>query len=222
MKLVLISDTHTMLDQVRVPSGDILIHAGDATFDGNKIDQVKQFNDHLGMLKDKFKHIIYVPGNHDFIFQDDEKQGRKIVTNADHILIDQSVEIEGIKFYGSPWQPWYHDWAFNFPERDLAKSEIAAAKWAEIPEDTQVLITHSPPYKMMDKAMNNRRDNGDRNVGCKALAARLKELPLLKVHVFGHIHEGYGEVQAKIHFVNASICTRIGYLPTNSPIVVNI
>ena len=221
-KIVCISDTHTYLDRVSVPSGDILVHSGDATFDGTG-PQIAQFNQHLEKHVDRFKHIIYVPGNHDFGFQDSEKIARKIMTNA-IVLIDEAIEVEGIKFYGSPWQPWFRDWAFNFPERELGSHETATKTWAKIPNDTKVLLTHTPPYMMMDKTSEtSRKNNNDRHVGCKSLAEKIKELLDLKLHVFGHIHECYGEVKtSKVHFVNASICTRLGYNPTNAPIVVEI
>jgi hypothetical protein len=51
------------------------------------------------------------------------------------------VIIEGVKIYGSPWLPSYHDWAFNL-ERG---GEVLKQKWEQIPNGTDVLITHGPP-----------------------------------------------------------------------------
>ena len=85
-------------------------------------------------------------------------------------------EIDGVKFWGSPWQPAFYDWAFNVPRgRQLAEM------WALIPDDTDVLITHTPPYGILDQV-----ENGEL-VGCEDLReALLRVKP--KLHVFGHIH----------------------------------
>lgn len=152
------------------------------------------------------------------------------------ILIDQEHVIDGIKFYGSPWQPWYYDWAFNFrhPTKPMhgvdvipeeAEEALRQAKdtWAKIPDDTRVLITHGPPFGILDAAEDQDK------CGCPLLAKRITELLNLRLHVFGHIHEAYGSVEYKaddgsgdiLTFVNAAICD-LSYNPTHKPIVVDI
>jgi len=91
-----------------------------------------------------------------------------------------TVEIEGVRFWGSPWQPWFFDWAFN-----LERGEEIRAKWELIPDDTEVLITHGPPQGHGD--MTSRGEGA----GCADLLARIRQVKP-RYHLFGHIHEGYG------------------------------
>jgi hypothetical protein len=112
------------------------------------------------------------------------------------------VTIEGITFWGSPWQPWFFDWAFN-----LRRGPAIAANWSLIPDATDVLVTHGPPMGILDAI-------GTEHVGCLDLDKRVTQLRP-KVHIFGHIHEGSGEQERDgTHYVNASICDA-QYLPLN-------
>jgi Icc-related predicted phosphoesterase len=131
------------------------------------------------------------------------------------MIIERPEFSKPIKIYGSPWQPWFYDWAFNLPRLGTELQE----KWNMIPEDTDVLITHGPPNGILDLVNNFRQPN--RNVGCELLRNKIEELnPTL--NVFGHIHEGYGTFNnGKTTFVNASICTA-GYEPTNKPIIIDL
>lgn len=123
------------------------------------------------------------------------------------------MTIEGIKLWGSPWQPWFFDWAFN-----LQRGPEIARKWDLIPDDIHVLATHGPPHGVLDKT--SRRP--PQSVGCEALLERVAALPVLKLHVFGHIHEGYGTlVRGGCTFVNASICD-VRYSPVNSPVTLDL
>ncbi|MDF1816105.1 MAG: hypothetical protein P1V20_28145, partial [Verrucomicrobiales bacterium] len=111
------------------------------------------------------------------------------------------------KIWGSPWQPEFHDWSFNLP-----RGSALAEKWALIPEDTDILITHSPPRGILDLCSHGGRE------GCDDLLKRVVELrPAL--HLFGHIHEAHGkEFHNETNYINASICN-LGYRPVNSPFV---
>jgi Icc-related predicted phosphoesterase len=219
MKVICISDTHTRHKHLKVPDGDLLIHAGDITARGD-VWQIRKFNKWLGTLP--HKHKIVICGNHDLSFQDCRcEDARAALTNCIY-LEDEAVDVEGLVVYGSPWQPWYHDWAFNIRRQgpELAK------KWAQIPEETNILITHGPPFGILDwvKRMHPKTDPlpGVPRVGCQALAGRVKELKELKLHVFGHVHESYGyTTQNGVHFVNASSCT-LNYKPINLPVVVDL
>lgn len=210
MRLVLISDTHCQLDKVNVPDGDLLIHSGDATYIGDT-HQIFQFNEHLGKIKDKYKHgVLFIPGNHDWMFQRNETLARQLMSNA-KVLIDETIVIEGLKIYGTPWQPFFHNWAFN-----LHRGQALKEKWDLIPNDTNILISHGPPYGILDRCPNGKL------AGCADLYKRIFELKDLKLHVFGHIHDMYGTKQIQnITFVNASICTE-RYKPNNAPIVIDI
>jgi Icc-related predicted phosphoesterase len=114
------------------------------------------------------------------------------------------------------------NWAFNFPEHDRETCTIAAVKYEAIPEDTDVLVSHGPPYMMLDKVDHYSPKNiRGLHVGCPALAKRVDVIkPLL--HVFGHIHNSYGKVVTdQTTFVNASICNE-NYKPLNKPWVIEI
>lgn len=216
-----------------LPKGDVLIHAGDISNKGGEKD-IKDFIkwfQNLGGWDQK----IFISGNHDYCFERINKTSYKgtydwlnPLMSPDKLsesnityLEDSSFTIETpefdrpIKFYGSPWQPWFYDWAFNLPRLGTELQE----KWNMIPEDTDVLITHSPPNGYGDLVNNWKQPNT--HVGCECLINRIGEIKPL-VNVFGHIHEGYG-----VHygndtiFVNASICTT-GYEPINKPIVIDI
>jgi Icc-related predicted phosphoesterase len=202
ISIVIISDTHGFHQSVDIPEGDILIHAGDLTHHG-EIEEVVKLNDFLGTLPHPKKIII--AGNHDFCFERDSEACRASLTNAIY-LQDQAVVVEGIRFYGSPWQPWFYDWAFN-----LQRGPEIRTKWDLIPEDTDVLITHAPPFRHGDRTMMGER------VGCQDLLEVVKQVKP-KVHIFGHIHEGYGLTRNEnTLFINASICDET-YQPRNDPV----
>lgn len=207
-KIVCISDTHALHKNIKdIPDGDILIHAGDLTNKG-ELKDVESFNSWLKKLP--HKHKIVIAGNHDFCFEQKNIAARELLTDATY-LQDSFIILENLKIYGSPWQPWFYDWAFN-----LRRGEPLKAVWQQIPEDTDILITHGPPYGILDKT-----DNGDL-VGCEELIKRIEKLRKLKLHVFGHIHEAYGQHKINnVSFVNASTCT-LQYNPTNDAIVVEI
>ena len=193
MELVCLSDTHGLHWQVSVPEGDVLIHAGDLTRYGH-LEEVADFNTWLGKLP--HRHKIVVAGNHDWCFERHPIAARALLTNA-HYLLDEGVLIDNCRFYGSPWQPWFNDWAFN-----LKRSADLRAKWQAIPDDTDVLITHGPPYGHGDCLHTGAF------VGCNDLLNRV-ELLKPALHIFGHIHEGHGITSNRhTQFVNASICNR--------------
>ncbi len=156
-----------------------------------------------------------IAGNHDWMFQKDPERARLLLPPDVNYLQDSGVTIDGVKFWGSPWQPAFCDWAFNLPRESLA------AKWALIPTDIDVLVTHTPPYGIMDQV-------GDGpHLGCAALRARVSDQLALNLHVFGHIHDSHGfayepkEYGTTTKFVNAASCTE-GYRPWNEPIVVDV
>ena len=108
-----------------MPDGDVLIHAGDMTQNG-EVSEVRDFNRWLGTLP--HKHKLVIAGNHDFCLADALPSAQELLSNATY-LQDQAVVIEGIRFYGSPWQPSFCDMAFN-----LSSDAQLQAKWSLIPE----------------------------------------------------------------------------------------
>ena len=176
VKIVAIADTHGRHEEVGVPEGDILVHAGDVTNAGS-LEELDAFNDFLSSLP--HPHKIVIAGNHDFCFERERIDAERILTNATY-LHDSDVTIHGIRFYGSPWQPKFMEWAFNLP-----RGEALAEKWKLIPEDTDILITHSPPFGFGDLTRHGEQ------VGCKDLRDRVSQIRP-RVHIFGHIHEDAG------------------------------
>jgi Icc-related predicted phosphoesterase len=221
MKIVAISDTHNLCEAVPVPDGDVLVHAGDLTMQGSG-PEIAQAARWLGSFKPRFKAIIAIAGNHDFGAQ--HRPGSTRATLERHgitYLVDEPAVVGGVKFYGSPWQPWFYDWAFNFPQDD--GGVVARRTWAKIPHDTHVLVTHGPPHGVLDQTFP-----GDDRVGCPHLLAAIRERPSIRAHVFGHIHEAHGTVLYEagggttLRFVNAAICDRPRYAPIQPPIVFDI
>lgn len=204
MRVVAISDTHnfTRLD---LPKGDILIHCGDALMSGEEW-ELERFNDWLKTLK--FKHIIYVAGNHDRIFEKDKKRAKAILSHATY-LEDRLIQVEGFKIYGSPWTPTFLNWAFMLPEEELKLI------FSRIPKKVDILVTHSPPAGILDAVTL------ERSVGSEALyEAVMKVKP--RYHLFGHIHESYGSLlMGPTQFYNCAIMNG-GYRPINKPIVFDI
>ena len=178
MRVVVISDTHNRHDEVHLPSGDVLVHCGDATGRG-KPSEVAAFV--TWFEAQDFEHKIMIAGNHDFMFQDDPFLAKTLIEGRNfHYLEDLAIKIQDVIFYGTPWQPWFHDWAFN-----LERGEEIAKMWALIPDDTEFLITHGPPKDILDQT------RGLDHPGCLDLLQRVAEIKPA-VHAFGHIHEGYG------------------------------
>jgi len=193
-RLVLVSDSHGRHRNLIVPEGDVFIHAGDMTAFAGETDILEDFNDWLDTLP--HPHKIVIAGNHDFCFERDNETSRAMLT-AGTYLEDEGVTIDGISYYGSPWQPVFLNWAFN-----LERGEPLRRKWEMIPGDTRVLITHGPPFGILDETSHGQK------VGCEELLERVREIKP-QVHVFGHIHEARGMVERDgTTFVNASTAFR--------------
>lgn len=224
MRIVLIADTHGLHNSVRIPDGDLLIHAGDLTNTGERaqLDEVARWLRSL-----PHKHKVAIAGNHDWIFERLPGVGSRILEREGVLYLqDSSVRIEGLHIYGSPWQPAFMNWAFNVPRGELARY------WDQIPPGLDILITHGPPYGILDQSIpaGMRRIapwedaepfGGSDHLGCKDLLAAV-ERTKPRVHVFGHIHRGYGTT-ANRHttFYNASLCNE-RYDPINQPWVIDL
>jgi Icc-related predicted phosphoesterase len=207
-RIVCISDTHNRQGEFNMPEGDLLIHAGDLTGRGT-LPEIAAANDWLGRLPHRDKVII--AGNHDFLFEKENALARSLLTNASY-LEDSGIEVQGLKIWGSPWQPWFYDWAFNLP-----RGAALAEKWRQISEGIDILVTHGPPSGILDATASGE------HAGCEELRRRLDGMSAPpRLHVFGHIHEAYGTLRtSRTTFVNASICD-LGYRPVNSPIVIDL
>jgi Icc-related predicted phosphoesterase len=215
VRIVCISDTHNCSGQFDVPEGDILVHAGDATINGT-IEEICNFNSWFSALP--HPHKVLIAGNHDWLFERDNAAARSLLSDNITYLQDSSAEIAGLKFFGSPWQPVFYQWAFNLP-----RGSEMAQKWAHIPDDIDILITHGPPNGILDQVP--RSPSGSSPEGCEELRKRIEHITSkgkLKLHIFGHIHCGYGiQEEMGVKFINACTCDE-SYLPTNPPIVIDI
>ncbi len=208
MKIVCISDTHGHFAKAKIPRCDLLLHAGDISMQGHPQEVEKFLRE---FERAPAIHKVFIAGNHDFLFQKDPALIREMLQEYPeiHYLENSGVEIEGIKIWGSPNQPWFYDWAFNFsPDVDSYRQE-AQETWGKIPDDTDILLTHGPPYGILDQVSRLIGKEVDSSVGCKYLLDRILQInPTL--HVFGHIHEAYGEKRisaAQTTFVNAAFMT---------------
>jgi predicted phosphohydrolase len=201
-RITFLSDTHTLHNKVNgfLPGGDILLHAGDLSSRGY-ITELENFFKWYDKI-DNYDTKAFICGNHDFGFQDDYEKLKGILTGyktIDYLQDDWMGVGEDmdnmVKIWGSPWQPEFHNWAFNLPRGEKLKE-----KWDMIPADTDILITHGPPLGKLDYVPYDRV-----NVGCEELMKRVEEIKP-KIHVFGHIHEGYGYVfDGSTHYINAAV-----------------
>ncbi len=211
MRFVLLSDTHGLHDRMPpVPDGDVVLHAGDLTSEGT----LPQIASALQWFADlPHRHKVLIAGNHDFAFESEASIAQSLVPSSVSYLQDSGVTLDGVRVWGSPWQPEFFDWAFNLP-----RGAALARVWAQIPDDTQVLVTHGPPWGLHDYTVGPHSTHE----GCRDLRQRVAALRDLRLHAFGHIHEGYGmSEQDGCQFVNASITT-VHYHPINPPVVLDL
>ncbi|HET8809098.1 MAG TPA: metallophosphatase domain-containing protein [Flavobacteriaceae bacterium] len=187
MEIICISDTHNNHQKLLVPNGDVLVHAGDVTERGTE----REVRDFLKWFSDQpHRHKIFIAGNHDFFLEKkSSSQIAKILPENVHYLSETQLELSGVLFWGSPITPGTKNWAF---------SERRFYRWKNIPPNTDILITHTPPYGILDVS------NTKKALGSKALLKRILSLKP-KYHIFGHMHENYGKVKRReTVFVNAS------------------
>lgn len=202
LSVTCISDTHLEHDKLVLHSGDVLIHSGDIlkfsrNFDRTKY-ELKQFIDWFASQKYRYK--ILIAGNHDLILQSDQREMLLKYIKASGIIYleNTSVIIEGFKFYGSP-NTNITGMAFGLDEKNLKTI------YEKIPQDVDVLITHPPPYGILDIVKNNSQ-------GCSILRS-VVDIVKPKYHIFGHIHESRGFLKTpNTTFINCAI------VPNNKPI----
>jgi predicted phosphohydrolase len=176
MRLVAVADTHLFHDELVVPDGDVFIHAGDLCRGGDLAELGAAAAWIAGL---PHRHKVVVAGNHDWAFVHEPAAARALFAAMTY-LEDAEAVLDGVRFYGSPWQPAFHDWAFNLP-----RGEPLARIWAKIPHGVDVLITHGPPMGLGDRSPVGGR------AGCADLRARIAEVRP-RAHLFGHIHQDGG------------------------------
>lgn len=189
VKIVAISDTHGSTPNL--PEGDILIHSGDFSNWGTFL-EFKAFITYLETKASSFKHIIVVPGNHDMWVESNVGLAKEELSNIGvNLIIDDYIEIEGIRFYGTPYTPRYGRWSFMDKEENLAE------RFRRIPENIDIFISHGPPFGYLDvNAVGE-------NCGGHSLLKRIQEIKP-SVVVFGHIHESKGSIISDIRYYNTA------------------
>lgn len=232
MRFVAVSDTH--LSEPELPEGDVLLHAGDLTYNGT-VPEVSKAARWLGEQTKRYKHVVVIAGNHDWLFQKDRTLAQRIMQDS-HLtyLEDKAITIcpdgsqligtgfypesSGITIYGSPWQPNFNNWAFNLPRGNPLKE-----KWDMIPKGIDILMTHGPPYNILDGVGQDNEDvypEDDslsiEHVGCYDLREAVNKVKP-KFHIFGHVHASYGLINYEgTTFINASIMNE-AYDPEHKP-----
>ena len=206
LKIVCFSDTHGFHNYLKLQKGNVLLFAGDLSNVG-RLMEIKNFIDWFSSQPHQYK--VFIAGNHDFGFENFIKEDvLKLIPDNITYLNDSGVSIDGFNFWGSPVSPRFHNWAFN-------RDENIQNHWDLIPNNTDVLITHTPPYGILDLTQEGL------NVGCRRLRDKILEIQP-KLNVFGHIHEAYGEdILLNTKCINASVLNR-QYQVVNKPIIFNL
>lgn len=184
MRIAAIADLHGHLPET--PPCDVLVIAGDLV----PFEMVRDPAAQAAWLDGLFRawldarpsgHVVGIAGNHDFVFQDEPG----IVPDLPWTYLqDSGCTIDGVRFWGSPWTPWFFDWAFNAPQED--GEAFLEERFAPAPDDTDVLIVHGPPAGY-----------GDRTAGAGGRVGSTAQLACIDriapaACLFGHIHEDRG------------------------------
>lgn len=218
IKIVHFSDTHNRHKQVKLEECDIAIFSGDMSGRGKK-SEVENFMKWFSQQTQCTEKIV-IAGNHDIAF--DPKFEKETESNSwldellekyesnkcFHYLENCGINLYNLNIWGSPITPWFHGnrWAFNKYRGDDIKKE-----WEQIPKNTDIIVTHGPVMYKLDYVPENQE-----YTGCEDLRKIVKEIKP-KLHLSGHIHEGYGiEEDANTIYSNACICNH-RYEPVNKP-----
>lgn len=213
-QITCLSDSHTQHDKIALVPGRVLIHAGDFSSRGREEECIlflKWFE------AQPFEHRIFTVGNHEVGVETNHARFLELVRQyapTSVYLNDSGITIDGVSYWGSPFSPKFGwGWAFNADRGADIKRH-----WDMIPKNTNVLITHSPAYEILDEVMDSRK-----NQGCRDLADTIKTLLDLKLHVFGHLHlcGGQRETRNGVVFANAAIVDE-DYCLTRKPLIIEI
>lgn len=196
MKILHLSDTHYCHHRLRdLPDADVVVHSGDFTMNGSEAEAI----DFMNWFCNLPKHKIFICGNHDDCLYGANIDG--LDSNV-HYLCNSGVEIEDLKFYGVPM----------FMGDCITDRQIK--NYGKIPSDTDVLITHTPPYGILDFDDNL-------NYGSEKLLSRISSIEL-KAHLFGHIHAQHGvRIVGNTIYSNGAIMNA-GYDKFYNPIIIEV
>lgn len=205
LKIVAISDTHCRHRSIKLPDGDLLIHAGDVTIHGKEPEVADFLN---WFATQPHPHKIFIAGNHDFFFErNNESIIRSILPAGIIYLNDSGCKIDNLRIWGSPVTPWFYNWAFN-----KQRGQDILSHWQKVPENTDILIVHGPPYGVLDIVVN------EKHVGCRDLLKTIQQVKP-KLVICGHVHESFGTLKRMgISFINACQLNE-SYELVNKPVV---
>ena len=192
MKITFISDTHTQHKKIELPGGDILIFSGDFMGSGYRVYEAQSF---LKWFSEQpYKYKIFIAGNHDRYCENNPELFEALVDD----YVDQNV---------------------IYLKDDMIEV-VLTSLYQNIPEDLDILITHCPPYNILDKSHDYR--NGEEPLGSKELETVLSELiHRPKIHCFGHIHgDGGNTLTDGVCYINASVCDE-NYNPINKIVTID-
>lgn len=209
MKICAVSDTHSRHWDLIIPKCDIFVFAGDAEI--NSTIALHDFNDWLATINSKYGNII-IGGNHDtYVEKIGEARCKYILTNGVY-LQDNGIIINDLKFYGSPRSPAFNNWSFMYPRQSKEGFDV----WKNIPKNTDVLITHTMPYAILDT------NRGMHHCGCEILAREIYNKNI-KIQIGGHLHQEGNTFleQDGIKFYNVSVLDE-DYKLTHKPTIINI
>ena len=240
MKIVAISDTHTKHKRIKIPECDVLVCTGDFSWHGTYWETWRFLK---WFAEQPARHKLFIAGNHEIGLDGTKPEGRrggphgfihgawKLARNTPGItyLEDEEIVIDGVKFYGTPWTPFFYNWGFNGiegPDGPIHQANFPGSRnpslvdvYAKIPDDVNVLLCHGPPYGFVDKS-----NHGDERAGSVEMRKVLEErLAQLRLYLCGHIHEARGH---EIGCGNVNICnvSSLGrdYLTAYPPVVIDL
>ena len=202
MKIHHISDSHSYHDLLKIdPTCDMIIHSGDFSNYRDVYKNEIETRDFIQWYKNlDIKYKILIAGNHDAVAAKWSKEFKQLCKDSNIIYLEhESVEIEGIKIFGSPYTPRFGDWYFMKQRHKLWNM------WEQIPDDTDILVVHGPPNGCLD--FSYKRDHTLECCGCRSLKKQILQRLNLKFCLFGHIHNNEDIINAGI--MKLSICDTI-------------
>lgn len=224
MNLLLMADLHGWLPKVTIQQ-DVIVIAGDIVpvwaannrYDINISKQAIWLRDTFYPWVNQLpcEHVVMTWGNHDWVGMEPDVLDQIPAPKKLHTLVDEGVTLDGVHFYGSPWQPRFYDWAFNLDEVDLSR------RWKLIDDHTDVLVVHGPPKGYGDRMKRGYKTDAP---GSESLTRRIKEVEP-KLVVCGHIHQAAGSYELtgnsgkSIYVYNCAIVDS-SYQPKRVPVEV--
>lgn len=142
---------------------------------------------------------------------------QQIIEDDEIIYLEESsINVEGLNIYGTPYSPFFYHWGFpTYPYHERQNGGLEASRWNKIPDNTDIVIVHGPPFNILDSTVDNE------HVGCPFLAEKMNKIEP-SLCLFGHIHEAYGHKKIKnTYYANVSTLN-FNYQIKNKPILFDL